>query len=117
MARIGEVLEFLKTLIHSSNHDTVRINKAYLSDIKPCLQNAHEKIEFLQRESQLQQAELQQWSHHSELVSVQKIETDSHKQQVSNVAVDSNLVPSSKADLYAYAEAQGLPPKPIIRPL
>ena len=58
MARITEILEFLKTLIHSSNHDTLKVSKVSLTDIQTCLQNAQEKIDFLQLESQLQQEEL-----------------------------------------------------------
>ena len=46
IARIGEVLEFLKTLIHSSDHGTVRISKTSLVDIRPCLHNVQENIEF-----------------------------------------------------------------------
>ena len=52
VARIGEVLEFLKTLIHYSDHDTIRINKASLVDIRTYLHNAQENIDFLQLESQ-----------------------------------------------------------------
>lgn len=40
MARISEVLEFLKTLILSTNHDTLKISKVSLIDIQICLQNA-----------------------------------------------------------------------------
>ncbi len=58
MARINEVLEFLKTLILSTNHDTLKVSKVSLTDIQVCLQNAQEKIDFLQLESQLQQEEL-----------------------------------------------------------
>ena len=53
IARIGEVLEFLKFSIHSSYHDTVRINKVSLVDIRTFLQNAQEKIEFVEFESKL----------------------------------------------------------------
>ena len=47
MARISEVLEFLKTLILSTNHDTLKFNKVSLTDIQACLQNVQEKIDFL----------------------------------------------------------------------
>ena len=47
IARIGEVLEFLKTLIHSFDHGTVRIRKASLVDIRTYLHNVQENIEFL----------------------------------------------------------------------
>ena len=87
---MDDVLELLNTLIHSSIDGMVKVSKDSLSNIQTCLQNAREKIDFLQLESQLQQEELQQWSHLSEPVSVQKIETDSHKQQVNNVLVHSN---------------------------
>ena len=116
MTNVGDVLELLNILVLSTVDGMVKIKKASLSDIKSCLQNAHEKIEFLQLESQLQQEELQQWSHHSELVFAQKIETDSHKQQAKNVAVDSHSMPSIRADLHAEANIQLAPPKPIIRP-
>lgn len=55
MVRITELLELLNTLIHSNVHDTIEIGKITLTDIQICLQDAHEKIEFLQLESQLQQ--------------------------------------------------------------
>lgn len=57
-ARIGEVLEFLKTPIPSSDHGTIRISKASLVDIRTCLHNLQENIEFLQLETKLQQEEL-----------------------------------------------------------
>lgn len=94
MTKFDDTLELLNKLIHSTVHDMLKISKASLFDINTCLQNAQEKVEFLQLESQLQQVELQKWSHHFELVCVHKIERDSHKQQVSNVAVDSHSVPS-----------------------
>jgi len=50
-ARIAEVLEFMKTMLQSTVHDTIKISKASLSDIQTCLQNAYEKIDFLQLES------------------------------------------------------------------
>ena len=54
MARINEVLEFLKTLILSTNHDTLKFSKASLTNIQVCVQNAQENIDFLQLQSQLQ---------------------------------------------------------------
>ena len=48
----------------------VYVSKDTIFYFKLCLQNVHENIDFLQLESQLQQEELQQRSHHSELVSV-----------------------------------------------
>ena len=87
MDQIGEVLEFLKTLIQSTSNDTFQISKASLSEIQTCLQNAQEKIDFLQLESQLQQEELHQKRHHSEPVFVQNIETTTHQQQVNNAVV------------------------------
>jgi len=47
MARITEILEFLKTLIHSSTHDILKVSKVSLTNIQVCLQNAQEKIDFL----------------------------------------------------------------------
>ena len=116
MATITEVLEFMKTLIQSIVDDTFQISKGSLSEIQTCLQYAQEQIEFLQLESQLQQKELQQWSHHFEPVFVQKIETDSHKRQDNNVIVHLDLVPNKAARLHVDAEVQLAPPKPIIRP-
>jgi len=40
IARIDEVLEFLKNLIHSYDHDRVRIIKASLDEIRTYLKNA-----------------------------------------------------------------------------
>ena len=116
MPRINEILEFLKTLMYSSNHETFQINKGSLSEIQTCLYNAQEKIVFLQLESQLQQEELKQRNHHFELVSVQNIETTTHQHQVDNVIVHSDLVPNKSARLHAYAEVQLAFSKPIIRP-
>ena len=116
MTLVGEVLEFLKTLIQYTIDDTFQIRKGSLSEIQTCLQYAQEQIEFLQLESQLQQEELQQWSHHSELVSIQKIEIDSHKYQDNNVTIHSDLVPNKVARLHADVEVQLALPKPIIRP-
>ncbi len=47
MARISEVLEFLKTLILSTNHDTLKVSKVSLTNIQVCLQNAQEETDFL----------------------------------------------------------------------
>ena len=66
----------------------------------------------MQLETKLQQEELQQWSHLSEPVSVQKIETDSHKQQDNNVPIHSNKA----AVVHADADTQSALPKPIIKP-
>ena len=114
--RISEVLEFMKTLIQSNVDDTLQISIGSLSEIQTCLQYAQEQIEFLQLESQLQHEELQQWSHHSESVSIQKIETDSHKQRDNIVEVHSNLLPNEAAAVHADAEVQFALPKPIIGP-
>lgn len=54
IAKIGEVLEFLKTMIHLSGRGIVRINKASLVDIRTCLHNVQENIEFLHLETKLQ---------------------------------------------------------------
>ena len=78
MAKINEALELLNDLIHSNVDDMIKMSKDVLCNIQNCLLDAQEKIEFLQLESQLQQDELQQKIHHSEPVSIQKIEKDSH---------------------------------------
>ena len=92
------------------------IDKAIVANIQICLKNVQENIEFLQLETKLQQEELQQWSHHSEPVSVQNNEADSHKQQVNIVQVHSDSVPNKATVVYADAEIQYALPKPIIRP-
>lgn len=51
IAQIVEVLEFMKTMLHSIVHDTIKISKETLFDIQTCLQNAQDKIDFLQLES------------------------------------------------------------------
>ena len=79
MAKINEALELMSNLIHSNVDDVIKMSKDALCNIQICLQDAQEKIEFLQLEYQLQQDELQQKSHHSEPVSIQKIEIDSHQ--------------------------------------
>ncbi len=63
MARISEVLEFMKTLIQSTVNDTLQISKGSLSEIQTCLRNAQEKIDILQLESQLQQEKLKRKNH------------------------------------------------------
>ena len=47
MSLIGEVLDFLQTLIQSTVEETIKINKANLVQIENCLQDAQDKIEFL----------------------------------------------------------------------
>ena len=116
MARLEDALKLLNILIHSTVDEMVKVNKETLFDIQTSLQTAHENIEFLQLETKLQQEELQQWSHHSEPVSVQKIETDSHKQRDYNVTVGSDLIPNKATIVHADAETQSALPKPIIRP-
>ena len=51
MARIDNLLELLRTLIAPIVESTVKINKDTLSEIRICLQNAQENIEFSQLES------------------------------------------------------------------
>ena len=70
----------------------------------------------MQLESQLQQDELQQKSHHSEPVSIQKIEKDSHQKKEDKVAVDPHSVPCTRADFHVEAKIQPTLLKPIIRP-
>ena len=115
MTRINATLEFLKTLILATSDDTFQINRFSLSKIQTCLKYAQAQIDFLQLESQLQQEELQQWSHHSKPVYVQKIETDSHKKQDNNVTFHSNLVPNEATVVHADVEVQFALPNPIIR--
>ena len=102
-----EVLEFLKTIIQSTTNDTVKIKKSSLADIRICLQNAQEKIDFLQLESQFQQDELQQHKHH-----------DTHQQrennQVSNIEVDSHDVPCTREDLHQMQHLSLHFPSPLL---
>lgn len=65
MAGLDDLLELLSTLITSTIDSTVKICKPSLVDIRIYLENAQDKNEFLQLESQLQQKR-----HHFELVFV-----------------------------------------------
>jgi len=62
MATHIQLLQILNNLILSSVGDMVNINKTTIDNIQVHLQHAHEMIEFLQLESQLQRDELQQKS-------------------------------------------------------
>ena len=106
MAKINEALELLNNLIHSNVHDMVKMSKNALCNIQSCLQDAQEQIEFLQLESQFQQEELQQRSHHSEPVTAQKIVKDSYQKKEDKFLVD----------VHADVAAQPALLKPIIRP-
>ena len=101
MAPISAILELVDNLILSTMNNTVKISKDFLTDIQTYLQNAQEKIDFLQLESQLQQEEIHQNRHHSEPVFVQNIETTTQRQ---HVTVHSDLVPNKAARLHADAE-------------
>ena len=79
MAKINEALELLNNLIHSNVDNMIKMSKNALFNIQSCLQDAQENIDFFQLESQLQQDELQQKSHHFEPVSIQNIVKDSHQ--------------------------------------
>jgi len=103
MYKIHVLLKLLSILILSIADNTIKVSKASLSDIQTCLQNAQDKIDFLQLESQLQQEELQKYSHDSELVFVQDnslFETHSHQQP----EIDQIIKPLSGAVVHAYAE-------------
>ena len=112
MALIGDVLGLLNALIHSTIDEMVKITMDNIFDIKICLQNGRDNIEFSHLESQLQQLELQQWSCHCEPISIQNNETNSHKQQVNNL----DSVPNPTTDLHAKAKIQRALPKLVIRP-
>ena len=116
MAKINEALELLNNLIHSNVDDMIKMSRNALCNIQICLQDAHEKIEFLQLESQLQQEELQQKSHHFEPVSVQNIEKDSHQKKEDKFEVSSHSVPFTREDLHVDAAVQLALLKPIIIP-
>ena len=92
MAKINEALVLLNNLIHSNVDDVIKMRKDALCNIQTCLQDAREKIEFLQLETQLQQDELQQKIHHSKPVSVQKIVKEYHQKKEDKVPVDSHSV-------------------------
>ena len=51
MAKINQALVLLKNLIHSNVDDMIKMSKHALCNIQTCLQDAQEKIEFLQLES------------------------------------------------------------------
>ena len=70
MAWINELVELLNTLLLSSIDNIVIVDKATLTHIRNCVQEAQGIIEFLQIESQLQHDELQQRKQHYELVPV-----------------------------------------------
>ncbi len=104
MAILYYLFELLSTLMLSVVEDTIKISKASLIDIRTYLQNAKDKIEFLQLYKKLQLEELQQHKHHSKLVFVHNnplfyFEIRSYQQpashQVSQIEVDSNQVPIS----------------------
>lgn len=59
MMKIHGLLELVSTPIVSTAESTIKISEDALFDIQTCWQNAHEKIEFLKLESQLQQDEFQ----------------------------------------------------------
>lgn len=54
MAKINDLLELLSSIMSSTIHNSIQINKGMLFDIKTYLQNTQEMIEFLKIESQLQ---------------------------------------------------------------
>lgn len=64
MDQMDDVLKLLYNLIHSIVDEMVKINKTSLSNIKICLQNVHENIEFFKLETKLQKEELQHRKHH-----------------------------------------------------
>lgn len=47
MAPISAILELLDNLILSTMDITVKISEDFLTDIHSCLQDVHEKIDFL----------------------------------------------------------------------
>ena len=51
MAKINEVLVLLNNLIHSNVDDMIKMSKNALFNIQTCLQDAQDKIDFLQWES------------------------------------------------------------------
>jgi len=115
----GENSSIITVIKHSNIihwWSTIKVSKDTLRDIQTSLQHAQENIDFFQLESQLQQEELQQWSHHSEPVSVKKIETYSHKQQDNNVTIDSDPVPNKATVVHANAEIEYTLPNLVIRP-
>ena len=104
MEKIHGLLELLSTVILSTSGSIVKVNKDTLRDIQTSFQHEQENIAFLQLESQLQQEELQQRSHHSEPIYIHNIEIDSQKHQDNNVTIDSDLVPNKVAELHVDAE-------------
>ena len=76
MATHIQLSQIINNLMLSSAGDMVHINKTTLADIQAHIQHAHETIEFLQLESQLQSNELQEKRVGSK--SLTNLETDDH---------------------------------------
>jgi len=97
-----QLSQSLNNLILSSTGDMVNINKTTLADIQVHIQHAHETIEFLQLESQLQRNELQE--KHVASKSLTNLETTDHS--------TSFIQPASSVEV---VQVQ-LSSKPIVKP-
>lgn len=113
-----QLSQILNNLILPSAGDMVNINKTTLADIQVHLQHAHEMIEFLQLESQLQRDGLQQKSD----VSKYFIHTDEDKDVASKSLNNINIVVDSKSPIQPTSSVEEVPDpvqlssKPIIKP-
>jgi hypothetical protein len=130
MERSRELLEFLNTLINTTEDNTVILNKTTLQSVLTCLQVTQDKVRLLQAQSQLLNDELinlknQQPMKYSELVFVQNNplyndDDDNDDQQ----SVKENLnEPTSEATSnedevvqVQHNQTQNTLSKPIIRP-
>jgi len=71
MARLDDALDLLNTLIHFTIEDMVKLSNITITDMKTCLQNAQEKIDFLQLEYEFQKDDLEHKRQHFELLFLQ----------------------------------------------
>lgn len=106
MGKSIQLLKLLNNLILSTAEEMVQIRKSTLVDISMNLQLAHETIEFLQLESQLERDELQQKSD----VSNSFIHTNADKD------VDSKSLIQPTSSVEVVPDAVQLSSKPIIKP-
>ena len=109
MATHIQLSQILNNLILSSVGDMVNINKTTVVDIQVHLQHAHEMIEFLQLESQLQRIELLEKSDASKSLNNTNTADDSKSliQPTSSVkVVPVPFQPSSKPIINPWEELQ-----------
>ena len=107
MATSIQLLNILNNLILSTAEDMVQIHKTTLANIQVHIQHAHEIIEFLQLELQLQRNELQEKRVASK--SLTNPETADHSTSFIQLASSVEVVPmkiSSKPIIKTWEEIQ-----------